>query len=289
MPPTLSPFRLLAFDVDGTLLDPDGKLRPAVCDAVRVAAAAGAVIALITGRKIAGTRPVAEALGVPAYLVGANGGIAVDPQGRLLWRDGIDLATAAAVVRAARARDLAPFVYCCASRRGRLHERTAYEHPAGVDVLRWFRGDDPTLTPVTDPLAHGLRPVRISIFPPAGRAAEFVDRLPAGVRRRVVTFAVDPAFEDRGVVEILPARVNKGRALARLARRLGVPRQHVLAFGDYLNDVEMLRWAGVGVAMGQAPAEVRAAADLVTASNAEDGIAVALAELGLLTAAAAAR
>jgi hydroxymethylpyrimidine pyrophosphatase-like HAD family hydrolase len=75
---------------------------------------------------------------------------------------------------------------------------------------------------------------------------------------------------------VLPPGTGKGRALARLARRLGIRRRETLAVGDWYNDTDMLAWAGIGVAMGNAPAEVQAAADWVTADCEQDGVALAL-------------
>ena len=75
------------------------------------------------------------------------------------------------------------------------------------------------------------------------------------------------------MIEVVPPGSGKDAGLARLAHGLGIARSEVVAFGDGLNDLAMLRWAGLGVAMAQAPSTVRRAADTVTRSNADDGIA----------------
>ena len=75
---------------------------------------------------------------------------------------------------------------------------------------------------------------------------------------------------------MVDARVNKGQALAFLAGMLGVDQQEVMAIGDSMNDLDMIEYAGIGVAMGNANAKVRAAADFVTLGNAEDGVAAAV-------------
>lgn len=80
----------------------------------------------------------------------------------------------------------------------------------------------------------------------------------------------------RYLMEVIPAGVSKGQAVAWLAQHLGIPREHVLAVGDQENDIEMLRWAGCGVAMGNAPEQVKAVADWVAPTVEEDGAAVAL-------------
>jgi Cof subfamily protein (haloacid dehalogenase superfamily) len=78
-------------------------------------------------------------------------------------------------------------------------------------------------------------------------------------------------------LEFLPAHVSKGQALDRLSRYLGIEQHNVMAIGDYLNDVEMISWAGYGVAMGNAMAEVKAVAQAVTTTNNEGGVARAIA------------
>jgi hydroxymethylpyrimidine pyrophosphatase-like HAD family hydrolase len=82
-----------------------------------------------------------------------------------------------------------------------------------------------------------------------------------------------------GSVELTAPGIHKGRGLVELSERLGVPRRLVVAFGDGLNDREMLTWAGLGVAMGNADPATKAVADEVTASNDEDGVAVVVERL----------
>src|SRR5947208_1537207 len=84
------------------------------------------------------------------------------------------------------------------------------------------------------------------------------------------------------LLELLHPEVSKGAALRRIAHMLGVARDEVIAFGDSHNDLDMLEFAGVGVAMGNASAEVKALADLITDSNEDDGIATALERLGVI-------
>ena len=79
-------------------------------------------------------------------------------------------------------------------------------------------------------------------------------------------------------LDIAPDGVNKATGLEIVRERLGIPREHVLAIGDGRNDIDMLQWAGVGIAMGQAPEEVIAVSDRVTGADVEDGVATALAE-----------
>ena len=104
-----------------------------------------------------------------------------------------------------------------------------------------------------------------------GLLAELTPVLPEGV-------AATPSGLP-GSVELTAPGVHKGRGLVELSERLGIARQQVVAFGDGLNDHEMLTWAGLGVAMGNAGAATKAVADEVTASNDEDGVAVVVERL----------
>ena len=107
----------------------------------------------------------------------------------------------------------------------------------------------------------------------------------AGLTSAAMMAALAPAVGDvadltyshpRGLLEISPAGVTKAVGLAEVAERLGIAAADVVAFGDMPNDLEMLRWAGHGVAMGNAHPMLRDVADEVTASNAEDGLALVL-------------
>jgi hydroxymethylpyrimidine pyrophosphatase-like HAD family hydrolase len=99
----------------------------------------------------------------------------------------------------------------------------------------------------------------------------------AAIARDLVGDAVDITYSSSvGMIEVSAPGVTKGTGLADVARRIGVPAGDVVAFGDMPNDVPMLRWAGLGVAMGNSHPETLAAADEVTLSNAKDGVAVVL-------------
>jgi len=90
---------------------------------------------------------------------------------------------------------------------------------------------------------------------------------------------IEACYSGAGLVEIAAAGVTKGAALAELCAELGIDRSEVIAFGDMLNDISMLAWAGRGVAVANAHAEVIAVADEVTASNDDDGVALVLERL----------
>lgn len=251
--------RLVALDIDGTLLCPGGEIEARVAAAVRRAAASGARILLATGRSAIETAPVLRALGpTEGYAVCSNGAV---------------VARAPAMTTVERvtfdARDVVTRVL--AHLPGAL---VAVEDPGfGYRVTARFPDGELLGEQRLDTLERMLAvPVtRAVVREPAATPESFVE-LVGRIGLRGVSYAVGyKAWLDLG-----PPGVSKGWAVSRVARRLGVPAEDCLAIGDGRNDIEMLRWAGRGVAMGNAPAEVRAAAAAVTASVAESGAAIEL-------------
>ncbi|MEQ7009123.1 HAD family hydrolase [Actinopolymorpha sp. B17G11] len=278
--------RLVALDIDGTLVDVQDQITPAVDAAVRHAAEAGAYVVLSTGRGLTATRPLALHfdLSLP-YLVCSNGAVTVR-----LHPDG------------------AP----AAGPDGRPHpiERGNPGLAAGPDVelvdvvtfdaapvLRMLLSHLPDVLVAVEELGVGYRVN--APFPPGELTGELsvepLERLIADPVTRVILR--EPSIEAEHFLEVIervgvhgvayyigftawldlaPEGVSKATGLAKVAERLGVRREDVLAIGDGTNDVEMLRWAGRGVAMGNAATEALAAADHVTAPLDEDGVAVEL-------------
>ncbi|MDE0207106.1 MAG: Cof-type HAD-IIB family hydrolase [Candidatus Tectomicrobia bacterium] len=270
------PYRLLALDVDGTILDPDGELRDAVRQAVMAARQAGLRVVLCTGRRFRSTRPVAQDLRLDGPVVVHNGALVKDvvsaetlhchPLPESLCRRGLEVL-----------RQLAPpLIYIDA-----FHEE--------VDIL-------------TEHLEH-LHPFQQEYLQDNIPYCRFVDDLAATELRGVVMLsimaeadrlrALRPVVEDalagqghtkmilnknfRGhILEVLPATVSKWQALERLMAAEGIAPDDVVAIGDDYNDLEMIQGAGLGIAMGNAVEPVRAAAGYVTGSNDDDGVVQAI-------------
>ena len=261
------PVRLVASDLDGTLLGPDGRMSPRTVAAVRAACEAGIVVVAATGRSHHTALPRVAAAEVLRYLVCSNGASLYDVQaGALIERHPI-------------ARAALPLV---------------------VDVLRNKLADASFGWEVHD--GFGWESAFLEIRPDVETAlASIVPRLgspwPDGVTKLFVGHgelqrdhlldAVTPHLVDGLVatcsgarfVEITGAGVDKAFGVARLCARLGIAADEVLAIGDHLNDVAMLRWAGRGVAMGGGHPVAVAAADELAPSSAEDGAASVLESL----------
>jgi len=238
---------LVALDIDGTLVDHDGVLPPPVREAVGLVVAAGVPVVLATGRAWHGTRPVFDELGLPPGLaVASNGAVIVSypPQ------EVVQAVTFDPREVIERVADFAPETLIAVEEIGRGY-RLSGHFPDG-DLTGEMTVED----------IHQLsaRPVtRVILRDPQRSDSDFV-RLAEHLGLHGVTYFVGWS----AWLDIAPQGVTKATALAEVASRLGVPAERVLAFGDGRNDLEMLRWAGRGLAIGDAVPEVQLAADGVT-------------------------
>ena len=274
--------RLLAVDLDGTLLRPDRRISPGDAAALQRAVDAGVTVVVATGRGLHSARPVLETLPVPAYAALHNGALMLDPSGAELWRVPIQAWAVAAALPLVRAGGLHPMLYAASGGGGEdvalVLERSAHCSPYTQDYLR---SKGAILELVDDvAVACGRGVLGVVAFGARGAvlaAATVVARMDGLVRSwwcPSPTRAVD-------LFEVVAPGGDKGCAVRRLTERLGLEPREVVAIGDNTNDLDMLRYAGTAVAMANATAEVRAAADFITTGNAADGVAHAVARVGL--------
>ncbi len=269
-------YRLLALDVDGTLLDRSGHLRPRTARAVALAARAGIRPVLCTGRRYRRALPIAEALGVDAPLVCNSGALVkLAASGETLWRADLDpglvvdlLALFAgrgelAVSFTDRGLDGADFVVEADPTGHPLVDDYLGQNRPHAEVDRGWVGSPGRSGPHYHVCAIGDRQAMLDL-----RAA--VDRDFAG---RVITFVQRSPRYAGTMCEVLRADASKWSALLHLADRWGIDAGEIVAVGDDVNDLPMIAGAGLGVAMGHAPAEVLAAADRVTLDEENDGLA----------------
>lgn len=259
---------LIACDLDGTLLTPEGEISPRTAAALTRAKAAGAHIVPATGRPIRGIREILAHQ--------ALGGLAVCSNGALLYDYANDRVLAAWTITARQLKGAIGAVLSavpgCGFAVDRLdpvsllpggmltepNYRHAWPEPDAIETDL----DDLVSEPVTKLLVRhtGMTSERL-----AARLAPLLDG------ELSVTFSIPD-----GVAEIVTSGVTKGVGLARLADTIGLSSPQTIAFGDMPNDIDMLRSADRGVAMSNAHPDVVAVADEVTSSNAEDGIALVL-------------
>lgn len=262
--------RLIALDIDGTVLHEDGTASPRVRRAVRAAVGAGHEVMLATGRSVATTLPVLEQLGLePEYVVCSNGAITLrkDPSSETGYRRELVETFDPADVLTTISGSLSEARYAVEDETGFFRYTESF--PQGAV------GSASVQVPF-EQLLH-VEATRVVVISPNHGTEEFL-----GVVERMGLHRVSYAVGWTAWLDIAPDGVNKATAMERVRERLGVPRERVVAVGDGRNDIEMLEWAsagGWGVAMGQAPSDVRAAATSVAGTVADDGLADVLESL----------
>lgn len=252
---------LAALDIDGTVLHEDGYLSPAVRRAVQEADARGHEVMLATGRSAESTTPVLAELGVtPRYLVCSNGAVTLE-------RD----AAAPEGYRRARIETFDPSEVLTTIAGALTDARFAVEDAEGR--FRYTaRFPEAAVGPASEEVPFEdlltVAATRVVVISPNHETEEFL-----GVVEQMGLQRVSYAIGWTAWLDIAPDGVNKATALEWVRSRLGVPIERTLAIGDGRNDIDMLEWAGRGVAMGQAPGEVIAAADELARAVRDDGLA----------------
>ncbi|MFJ1756613.1 HAD family hydrolase [Kitasatospora sp. NPDC088134] len=259
------PHRLVATDLDGTLLTSAGTVSARTLDALAAVTALGAQHIVVTGRSAAWTRPVLDGIGYTGIAVCGQGAQVYDAGAhKLLTSVTLDRQLAALALAKIEA-ETGPLAVA-ANRDGLDGEVLAGPgyalHTTGAGLpLREAAPEELLAAPVG----------KLYIQHP-----RLTDDQLAEAARAVAGQLVGVVMAGEGIVELLPLGLTKATGLSVAARRLGVTGAGTIAFGDMPNDIPMFRWAGRGVAMGNAHEHLRAVADEVTASHDEDGVAVVL-------------
>ncbi|MGC8669396.1 MAG: Cof-type HAD-IIB family hydrolase [Chthonomonadales bacterium] len=254
------PYRLAAIDLDGTLLGPDHRISPRNACAVRALMEAGVTCVIASGRMHQATVRFAEELGITGPIISYNGAMVRDVRTREVWHHlRVPAAPAAEVIRfcAEHGYHLNYYLndHLYVAERGPWAEFYVRQTGSPMEVI----GD---LLPL-----QGTEPTKMILID----APPTIERLLGLFRQRfgdtLYITRTNPEY-----LEFMNPRSDKGTALALVASRLGVVREETMAFGDGENDIPMIRWAGLGVAMADAGASVRAAADAVAPAHDEDGL-----------------
>ncbi|KNB49054.1 HAD family hydrolase [Streptomyces caatingaensis] len=267
MTATPPPYRLIATDLDGTLLRSDETVSDRTRAALALAGAAGAAHIVVTGRPVAWSRHILDALDYR--------GLAVCGQGAQVYHAGEHrLLTSVTLDRKLAALAVAKIE----AETGPLHLAASRDGLDG-DLLvtsgyRTMEGPRPPV-PVSDRDELWAEPLNKLYLQHPG----LDDDALADAARAAAGGLVDVTMAGAGIVELLPLGLSKATGLSLAARRLGVRAADTIAFGDMPNDVPMFAWAGHGVAMANAHEELKAVADEITAANDEDGIAVVIERL----------
>jgi len=255
-------YKLIAADLDGTLMARDAVLSPKVKDAVRRAMEKGVRFTIATGRAFGSALPFAQELGVNAPLICYQGGLIKDHlNGRVIYKQSLPLPLAQELIRFTRQRGLHLNVY--------VDDGRAYAERMTPEARYYTRIAKAAVYPVGDMLAFLDRdPMKfIIVLSDEGATKPLIAELGALFSGRMRFVRSYPRF-----AEGIPLDVSKGHALARLADHLGLPLGETIGIGDNDNDLELVEWAGLGVAMGNASPAVKAAADYIAPPVDEEGV-----------------
>ena len=271
--------RLIGIDVDGTLLDSEGRLPDANREAIADAVAAGIHVALVTGRSYPFARPVADPLPESITLIVSNGAVERSTSGATLARRLLDRIVARAVLEATRPhRNAAALIFDRDEGRQVIFETMDWEHAGRKNY--WTRNQ--SLIERCIPLEEALveDPIQVMFNGGAAPMRELADTL----RRDAVDFAVsltEYVHRDFSLIDVTAPTATKGRALAWRAAQLGLTRDEVMAVGDNFNDLEMLEYAGTPVVMANAVEGLKHRGWHITGHQNEAGLAQAIRRFAL--------
>jgi Cof subfamily protein (haloacid dehalogenase superfamily) len=268
--------RLLATDIDGTLLNPQFKISEGDLTALRRANAAGMEIVLVTGRRHAFALPIARQLGFDLWLISSNGAVTRSLQGETFHRDMMPRETCRRICAAMQEfRGNTVLTFDQETKGAIVLERL---DQLGESIQRWLEKNMEYIqfvVPLEDALVKD--PVQAMFCGTMDRMSHALQALGrAGIGELVTVLRTEYPDRDLSMIDVLNTGCSKGHALERWAGYRGYSREEVMAVGDNHNDVEMLEFAGHPVIMGNACEELRSRGWTVTRGNDACGVAGAL-------------
>ena len=273
--------RLIAIDIDGTLVDRQGEIPPANRAAIREAAELGIEVVLVTGRTYHHARPIAHELSKRLVLIVSNGALIKDSQGTTLNSRLLDRETAQEVITTTRpVRQGAALIFDRIGDRQYLYENIDWQHP---NRLEYFERNQKFMSEVS-PLEEGLidDPVQVAF---TGTICDMRDLAaflrPQQIARKLSITLTEYDARDFSLLDITAEDCSKGSSLAAWCASRCINPNHVMAIGDNLNDREMLEFAGVPVVMGNAVPALKKLGWHVTRPHDDGGLAEAIRALAL--------
>lgn len=262
-------YKFLALDLDGTLTNDKKEITPRTKEMLfKAQEEKGVKIILASGRPAYGVAPLADEIGLAkfgGYILAYNGGEIID------WQ------TREVICRSLLDHDVLPYLYRCANGNGFAivtyeNEFVLTEKPNDEYVLKEALLNVMKIKKVDNFLEAVKHPItKCLIVGEPVRLAELEKEMYAQLKDRMGVFRSEPYF-----LELVPKGIDKGKSLEALLERLGVVREELMAVGDGFNDLTMIKFAGMGVAMANAQEVVKENADFITLSNEEDGVAYAI-------------
>lgn len=253
--------KMIAFDLDGTLLNRDREVSRRNAEALRQAQEEGIAVVLASGRAIATILPFADEIGILGPVVSCNGAYVVDQARKDVFHQGLPPSARQAIFDFVAETGVHLNLY----HRSEVHFTSLGAF--GQEYVRRTRFLQPTVTALD--VMRGMEATKMLFMDTPEVIAEHTKLM----RDRVSDGDAVIALSEADYVEFLPPGVNKGRGVAELAASLGLASEEVAALGDYWNDVEMIDWAGFGGAVDNAVPGVKERARVVVADHNHDGAA----------------
>jgi hydroxymethylpyrimidine pyrophosphatase-like HAD family hydrolase len=270
------PIRLIAVDIDGTLLNSRFQIPVANLEALRRAHESGVEVVLVTGRRHTFALPIAQMLSFDLWLISSNGAITRSSRGELFHRDLLPVTTALELCQHMAAfRGNTVLTFDTESKGALVLERM---DELTLSIQRWLEKNLQFIDFVI-PIEKALvsDPVQAMFCGGIPLMREALGVLAAAdFGHRITVLRTEYPLRDLCIVDVLNQGCSKGHALERWARHRGIPREQVMAIGDNYNDIEMLAFAGMPFIMGNASDELRGKGWAVTVSHDEAGVAAAV-------------
>lgn len=274
-----SPFRMIAIDLDGTLLSPLGTVTPRTRDAVHRAREHGLKICFATGRNLTESRAVLQEVDHHDAAVFVGGAMVIDPATNLtLHRTLLPHELAAELCEALEARGHAVLALQDTYAAG-VDYFVSHDIPLNAATEHWMKVTNAQVKRL--PRLTGVRhehTIRVGIVAPRGEATELQKEINERFGGRIFSLVLKVPAAGVDVLEVFDASVNKWAGVMTIAARHGIRADEIIAVGDDVNDVPMFKHAGLALAMGQASDEVKQQSHRVIAGNRDDGLAQFLEE-----------
>jgi len=260
-------YKLVAIDMDGTLLNSEGKISNRTRQAINEASNKGVYIVLATGRILKSALNYSSKLNLNKPIISSNGALIIDENKRVIYEKPMDLNTVKEIVRIGLEEEIYYHFY---------DEENFYANVYIEDIIKFYNNDD----------VDKENQIRVNIFKDIDDLILdninvykflFIDndisRLNSLKYRLNGIKGVSISSSWSNNLEVMDQGVSKGNSLKFLCEKLNISAEEVIAIGDNENDISMIEFAGLGVAMENGVEKVKSAADLVTSSNDEDGVA----------------
>lgn len=263
----LSSFKMVAFDMDGTLLNDEHELSNRAIASLKKVANAGLIVLLATGRMTSAVTKHLKILGTPGLVVSHNGALVKDViTGKIYHHETVSVNLVAKILELLAGKatvvhfNFDDRIYLTVANPHSDHYSQELQVPLTyIDSLKQLEGN-PTTVLLIDSF-EVLQQILIAV------AEQFQGQF---------DYVLAPWRGDVWRLQFLAANTSKGKAVLQVAKFLGVKPEEIISFGDNYNDMEMIQSTGLGIAMGNAVPELKQAADFVTLSNQEDGVAYVL-------------